>query len=87
MKAFSLVAGMALLTLFGMPIDVMAQEASTTLHRWDYLDLVSAILAVMGAGGALAAYVPLKVQKWIPGLRAVLNIVGSNVRNAKNAID
>jgi len=45
------------------------------------------ILSTMGGGAALAAYVPLKVQKAIPGVRMLINLVGQNFRNASNKDD
>ena len=71
------------------PVAVFGQSLETTgtLHRWDYLDLVMGILSTMGGGAALAAYVPLKVQKAIPGVRMLINLVGQNFRNASNKDD
>jgi hypothetical protein len=62
-------------------------EETGTLHRWDYVDLIMGVLSTMGGGAALAAYVPVKVQKTIPGLRMLINFVGQNFRNAKNKDD
>ena len=62
-------------------------EETGTLHRWDYIDLIMGILSTMGGGAALAAWVPVKVQKAIPGLRMLINLVAQNFRNAKNKED
>ena len=62
-------------------------EETGTLHRWDYVDLIMGILSTMGGGAALAAWVPVKVQKAIPGLRMLINLVAQNFRNAKNKED
>jgi len=62
-------------------------EQLGTLHRWDYIDLLMAILSTMGGGAALAAWVPVKVQKAIPGLRMLINLVAQNFRNASNKDD
>lgn len=62
-------------------------EQTGTLHRWDYVDLFMGILSTMGGGAALAAWVPIKVQKAIPGLRMLINLVAQNFRNASNKDD
>ena len=62
-------------------------EQTGTLHRWDYVDLFMGILSTMGGGAALAAWVPMKVQKAIPGLRMLINLVAQNFRNASNKDD
>ncbi len=62
-------------------------EQTGTLHRWDYVDLLMAILSTMGGGAAFAAWVPIKVQKAIPGLRMLINLVAQNFRNASNKDD
>jgi len=62
-------------------------EETGTLHRWDYFDIVSGILSTIGSGAILAAYVPLNVQKAIPGVRMLINLVAQNFRNAKNKDD
>lgn len=78
-----------LLLALSVPALAMGQslEETGTLHRWDYVDLVLGILSTMGGGAALAAYVPLKIQKSIPGVRMLINFVGQNFRNAKNSED
>lgn len=78
-----------LLLALSVPALAMGQslEETGTLHRWDYVDLVLGILSTMGGGAALAAYVPLKIQKAIPGVRMLINFVGQNFRNAKNSED
>jgi len=78
-----------LLLALSVPALAMGQslEETGTLHRWDYVDLVMGILSTMGGGAALAAYVPLKIQKAIPGVRMLINLVGQNFRNAKNSED
>tara|TARA_R110001606_G_scaffold54133_1_gene132922 strand:+ start:565 stop:813 length:249 start_codon:yes stop_codon:yes gene_type:complete len=78
-----------LLLALSVPALAMGQslEETGTLHRWDYVDLVLGILSTMGGGAALAAYVPLKIQKAIPGVRMLINLVGQNFRNAKNSED
>ena len=77
------------LLALSVPALAMGQslEETGTLHRWDYVDLVLGILSTMGGGAALAAYVPLKIQKAIPGVRMLINLVGQNFRNAKNSED
>lgn len=77
------------LLALSVPALAMGQslEETGTLHRWDYVDLVLGILSTMGGGAALAAYVPLKIQKAIPGVRMLINFVGQNFRNAKNSED
>lgn len=72
-----------------IPALVLGQslEETGTLHRWDYVDLIMGILSTMGGGAALAAWVPVKVQKAIPGLRMLINLVAQNFRNAKNKDD
>lgn len=62
-------------------------EQTGTLHRWDYVDLFMGILSTMGGGAALAAWVPMKIQKAIPGLRMLINLVAQNFRNASNKDD
>lgn len=78
-----------LILLACTPALVLGQslEETGTLHRWDYVDLVMGILSTMGGGAALAAWVPLKVQKAIPGVRMLINLVAQNFRNAKNNKD
>tara|TARA_R110001632_G_scaffold195076_1_gene316648 strand:- start:1069 stop:1317 length:249 start_codon:yes stop_codon:yes gene_type:complete len=78
-----------LLLALSVPALAMGQslEETGTLHRWDYVDIVLGILSTMGGGAALAAYVPLKIQKAIPGVRMLINLVGQNFRNAKNSED
>ena len=75
--------------LLTLPLMALGQslEETGTLHRWDYVDLVMAVLATMGSGSALAAWIPLKVQKAIPGVRMLINLVAQNFRNAKNRED
>lgn len=77
------------LLALSVPALAMGQslEETGTLHRWDYVDIVLGILSTMGGGAALAAYVPLKIQKAIPGVRMLINLVGQNFRNAKNSED
>jgi hypothetical protein len=55
-----------------------------TLHAGDYIELVQILLSLVGSGAILSAYVPLKVQKYIPLLRVALNTLGANYLNAKN---
>jgi len=78
-----------LILLACTPALVLGQslEETGTLHRWDYVDLVMGILSTMGGGAALAAWVPLKVQKAIPGVRMLINLVAKNFSNAKNNKD
>lgn len=68
------------------PVAVFGQSLETTgtLHRWDYVDLLMGVLSTMGGGAALAAWVPIKIQKAIPGLRMLINLVAQNFRNATN---
>tara|TARA_R110000868_G_scaffold15596_3_gene70925 strand:- start:2492 stop:2656 length:165 start_codon:yes stop_codon:yes gene_type:complete len=51
----------------------------------NYLDLALAILSTMGTGAVLAAWIPIKIQKVIPGLSMILKVVGQNIREAKNS--
>tara|TARA_B110000967_G_scaffold100440_1_gene103107 strand:- start:1267 stop:1518 length:252 start_codon:yes stop_codon:yes gene_type:complete len=59
-------------------------EETGTLHRWDYVDILLTILSTMGGGAALAAWVPVKVQKAVPGVQMLVNLLAQNFRNAKN---
>ena len=72
--------------LAAAPVAAFGQSLETTgtLHRWDYVDLLMGVLSTMGGGAALAAWVPIKIQKAIPGLRMLINLVAQNFRNATN---
>jgi hypothetical protein len=55
-----------------------------TLHAVDWFDLFDKFLSLVGGGALLAAYVPLRFQRYVPLLRVALSTLGANYLNAKN---
>lgn len=53
----------------------------------EIIDLGLAILSTIGGGAVFAAWIPKKIQTFVPGLSAILKIVGQNIREAKNKDD
>lgn len=77
-----------LLVLITIPLAAFAQdEPARTAHTQDYIDMAVNLLAIFGAGGWAAAFVPAKVRNSVPILKMVINFLGTNFLNTKNKDD